>query len=78
VNLLKHQVPAFFNAYFEGRDAELAAIDSEDKLKALAKEQHDALVFAGFRNMREIAWECFLWVCSKCPFAKGEPPRRAT
>jgi hypothetical protein len=75
VNLAKHQVAAFFDAYFEGRDEELAAIDSEAKLAAIAKEQHDALVFAGFRNMREISRECFDWVCSKCPFAKGEPAK---
>lgn len=76
MNLAKHQVPAFFNAYFEGRDDELAAIDSETKLEAIAKEQHDALVFAGFRNMREISRECFDWVCSKCPFANGQSPRK--
>lgn len=73
MRIAPHQVSAFFDAYFSGRDAELRAIDSLLGMQKLAIEQRDALQFAGFTNGMDerIVLACYQWAASKSPYVAG-------
>lgn len=76
MRIAPHQVANFFVAFFEGREAELRAINSVAGIKKLALEQRGALESAGFTNARhcEIAEACYAWACTMSPYVDGFDP----
>lgn len=73
MRIAPQQVATFFTAFFEGREAELRAINSVAGIEKLALELRNALEFAGFTNARdcEIAEACHRWVCTMSPYVDG-------